>query len=319
MASVWATFSGESKSEQIERPTAGPALDAKTLSELKKLQFRTRRLANEVTSGAYRSAFRGLGIEFEEVREYTPGDDIRAIDWKVTARTGVPHIKRYREERELHIMVAIDLSASTLGGTGNKNRASVIAQVGAVLTFIALLNNDKVGLLSFTDRVHTFSPPRKSRSAVWKVLHQVMQAREGREGTNLGVACEYLQRVLSRRTVIFLISDFIAPSCEKELVRLNKKHDVVAVRVHDKSDETLPDAGIVSYLEPESGAITLVDTSDPGTRQWFEAKARAQRNSLVSMLRRNSIDSISLATDTPFMPAIRRFLEQHSARRRAAG
>jgi uncharacterized protein (DUF58 family) len=293
------------------------AVDSKTMKELRRLQFRTRRLANEISSGSYRSAFRGLGIEFEEVREYTPGDDIRAIDWKVTARTGIPHIKRYREERELHIMVAVDLSASTLGGSAKRSRASVIAQVGAVLTLIALHNNDKVGLMSFTDSIHTYAPPRKGRGAVWRVLHQVMQSRKTREGTNIAAACSYLDRVLQRRTIVFLISDFISPDFEKELVRLKKKHDVVGVIVGDEADSSLPNAGMIRFQDPESGEISLLDTSDAQTRAWFEEQSLKEKQALETLFRKNAIDTLNLSTEKPFMPEIRRFLEGHGTARRA--
>lgn len=279
------------------------------LAEIRRLQFQARRLADESVSGGYRSAFRGHGIEFEEVREYFPGDDIRAIDWKVTARSRKPYIKSYREERELTVMVAVDVSASTKSGTAGQLRAELIAKVGAVLTLIALKNNDKVGLVTFSDRIETYHPPRKARSSVWRILHEVLSPAEYRLETDFDGVFAFLSRVLKRRAIVFVISDFLSDGFEKSLAVLAKRHDVTAMLVQDRSERSISGGGIVSLVDPESGRAVLFDLGSEKTKSEFHRLAAAKRDGLRKSFRRFGVGCVELFGDKPFMGELRRYFE----------
>jgi uncharacterized protein (DUF58 family) len=282
-------------------------LDPKLIQEIRRLSFITKKLASTSIMGVYKSAYRGQGIEFEEVREYQPGDEIRSIDWKVTARTGAPFVKSYREERELTVMIAVDISASTLTGTKGQLRSSLIAQVGAVLTFIALHNRDKVGLVTFAEDIKSYFPPKRSRSSVWRILHEVLGAKRDHEGTDIKNLCSFLSGVMKRHSVIFIISDFKSPSFEKELSILNKRHDVTAIRIMDACDHQLSGSGIIRAVDPESGETFLIDLSNSGTREKFASLARTANRDLRSMFRQRKVDLLELSSDQSFIDPLRNF------------
>ena len=289
-------------------------LSPEMLAEVKKLHFQTRRLANQGVVGRYRSAFRGTGMEFEEVREYFPGDDIRAIDWKVTARSRKPYVKSYREERELTVILAVDVSASTLSGTRGNLRAELIAKVGAVLSLIALTNNDKVGLVTYSDRLESYHPPRKARSSVWRILHEVMaEAPVGHRGTDLSGLFSFLSNVLKRRAIVFVLSDFIATGFEVPLATLARKHDVNAVVVSDPADRAIPDSGIVRVVDPETGESTLCDFSSEKVRTAYQQLARVKSDAREKLFLRNGIGRLELNTDQPFIGPLRRYFDQRSS------
>lgn len=301
--------------------SSNPALlSAELLAELKRLHFQTKRLADQGVLGRYRSAFRGLGMEFEEVREYFPGDDVRAIDWKVTARSQKPYIKTYREERELTVIVAVDVSGSTHTATRGRVRAEVVARVGAVLTLIALNNNDKVGLVTFSDRIESYHPPRKAKSAVWRILHEVLSPTPGKRGTDIAGACRFLSNVLTRRSIVFVVSDFMGDSFEFPLATLAKRHDVTALIVADPADGELPEGGLVSVIDPETGEPFLLDCSDPTIRAAYRAEAQRLITHRSSLLRRLGVASVELTTNKPFMNEIKRYFDRKAvARRRIIG
>lgn len=290
------------------------ALDPELLEEIRRLHFATRRLADRGVAGSYRSAFRGRGIEFEEVREYIPGDEIRSIDWKVTARTGLPHIKSYREERELTVLIAVDVSSSTLTGTRKQLRDRIIAKVGALLTLVALQNNDKVGLVTFSDRLETFHPPRKARSSVWRILHEVLSVGTYRPTTDLGALFSFMSSVLKQRAIIFVLSDFHDDGYERELAGLSKRHDVTAVTVVDPADWELPEAGLLRVRDPESGRVTLLDTSHPRVREEYTLAGFRAREERLSVLRRHGVGVLELSTSKPFVGDLRRYLEVRGSR-----
>lgn len=288
-------------------------LSPETLSEIRKLHFRTKRMATEGLAGQYRSAFRGRGMEFEEVREYFPGDDIRSIDWKVTARSRKPYVKSFREERELTVMIAVDVSASALTGTRGRLRESVLAQVGAVLTLIALRNNDRVGLVTYSNKLETFHPPRKGRSAVWRILHEVMAPHIEQSTTDLGGLCAFLSRVLKRPAVVFILSDFHASGYERELSILAKKHDVTAVTVSDPTDTELPLNALVEFQNPETGERVLLDLTDNSTLETYKLHANKWRTGLDSLLRRCRVSKLQLSTEKNFLPVLQRFFTAKSS------
>lgn len=284
-------------------------VDPKLLAEIRRLQFSTRKLASAAVSGQYRSAFRGQGLEFEEIREYFPGDDIRQIDWKVTARSQRPFIKSYREERELTVMVALDVSSSTHTGTKVQLREKLASQLGAVLTLIAMENGDRVGLTTFSDQVESYFRPERRRGAVWRVFHEAFLSRSSGGGTNLSQLCLFLQRVLHRRSIVFLISDFADAGFEIPLSILAKRHDVTALVVTDPSEFRLPKVGLVSLRDPESGEELLVDTRDKEFRDHFAGLSRERCDALSKLFRRVGAGMVEVSTEKPFMPILRKYLE----------
>lgn len=293
-----------------KQTTIGPEL----LAELRKLHFHTRRLATQGIGGQYRSAFRGRGIEFEEVRGYVPGDDVRAIDWKVTARMNYPYIKSYREERELSVMIAVDISSSTATGTREQLRETLLAQVGAVLTLIALNNNDKVGLVTYSDRLETYHPPRKGKSTVWRILQEVLGHQELRHEatphTNLFGLFSFLNSILKRRSVVFVLSDFFDTGFEQPLAALAKQHDVTGVVVRDPADFSLPQAGLVTVQDPESGEEVLLNCSSKSFRDRYQGLVLTAQQELRTLLRKNRVGILELMTNRPFMPVLRRYFEE---------
>jgi uncharacterized protein (DUF58 family) len=285
-------------------------LDQQTLKEIRKLHFQTRRLADQSMTGSYRSAFRGRGIEFEEVREYIPGDDVRSIDWKVTARYGRPYVKSYREERELTVMIAVDVSASTLTGTRNQLRDDLIAKVGAVLALIALSNNDKVGLVTFSDRLETYHPPRKARGAVWRILHEVLVPGVYRPQTDLAGLFSFLSNVLKKRAVVFVLSDFLGQDFETPMASLAKRHDLTAILASDPVDFELPQSGLVNLRDPETGQVVLLDTSCEATRELYRKATWLVHEKLLVLFRKHAVGVIELQTDEPFVPELRRYFKE---------
>lgn len=293
------------------------AVSPEILAEIKRLHFLTNRLAEQTLSGRYRSAFRGRGIEFEEVREYFPGDDIRSIDWKVTARSRKPYIKSFREERELSVMLAVDVSASTLTGTRMQLRDRVIAQVGAVLTLIAVQNNDKVGLLTYSDALETYHPPRRARSAVWRILHEVLSPAGSSKRTDLSGMLSFLNRTLKRSSVVFILSDFLAAGYERELSALGRRHDVTAVTVSDPADHALPQVGIVALRHPETGEEILVDSSDPAFSKHYRESSHDYHVQLQRLFARCGVGHLELKTDEPFIIPLRRFFDARRSQSQA--
>ena len=288
-------------------------LTPELLTEIRRLHFHTRRLVDQGVMGQYKSAFRGKGIEFEEVREYMPGDDVRSIDWKVTARARKPYIKNYREERELTVMIAVDVSRSTHTGTRVQLRESLIARVGAALTLVALNNNDKVGLVTFSDRIETYHPARKAKSAVWRILHEVLTPQEYGHKTDIAMACKFLSTVLRRPSIVFIISDFCGGDfrvneLEIPFAVLSKRHDVTTVIVDDPSSEVLPNVGMIDLKDPETGKVFLVDTGNMALLALYKQEAAKKRQELMDVFNRYRVDSIELSTaQESFMHALQKY------------
>ena len=238
------------------------ALSPELFQKIKSIQIRTQRLVSDAFAGEYESAFRGRGMEFEEVREYQPGDDIRHIDWNVTARMGLPFVKTYREERELTVMLMVDVSSSGAFGSGTKLKNEVAAEIAALLAYTAIKSNDRVGLIIFSDRIEHFIPPKKGRSHVWRVIRDILTFRTPRRRTDLQQALEYMEKVLSGRVVVFVISDFLDEGYEDALRLSARRHDLTAIVVRDRREEELPRIGLIELEDAETGETILVDTSD---------------------------------------------------------
>ncbi len=285
------------------------------LKKIRQIEIRTSRLAQELLTGAYHSTFKGRGMDFEEVREYQIGDDVRTIDWNVSARTNITHIKKFREERELPIAILVDISASGVVGVGEQSKRDLAAEIASVLAFSASRNGDRVGLILFTDQVEKYIPARKGRSHIFRLIHEILFFIPDHTGTRIDKALQFLNHVFPRRAVVFLISDFIDEGFEKILKVTNQKHDLIAIQIADPSESVLPDAGWVSMEDAETGEGVEINTSDPAIREAYEKAAQERFQSRKQMLRRAGLDLIEAQTGKPFINELRQFFERRLARK----
>lgn len=286
------------------------------LKQVRRIEIATRGLVNEVFSGEYHSVFKGRGMSFAEVREYRYGDDIRGIDWNVTARTGSPHVKVYEEERELTVMLVADASASAGFGTTGRKKSELAAELCGVVAFSAIKNNDKVGLILFSDRIERFVPPRKGRRHGLRVLRELLYHQAAGTGTDIAGALEYLARVAKRRSVAFLVSDFMAGGYARPLAVAARRHDLVAVRVGDVRERRLPPVGLMDLEDPETGRRLLVRTSSRAFRDRFREAGAAERERQDELFRRTGVDAIDVTTGEPYERSLRRFFEERARRAR---
>jgi len=271
------------------------------VKKLKKIEIYTSRLANDQLAGSYHSVFKGRGMAFSEVRQYQPGDDVRFIDWNVSARMNDTYVKVFTEEREMTVMLLVDLSASGRFGSVEKPKVETVAEVAALLAFSAIKNNDRVGLILFTDRVERFVPPKKGRSHVMRVVTEILNADPEGEGTDLGVALDLLGGIGKRRTVAFLISDFIADQYEKPLKVVSAKHDLIPIQIVDPREDELPDVGLALIEDLETGELVEVDTSDLDVRADYAREAQRQRAAREHLFRRLQLDHVTVSTDHDFV------------------
>ncbi|MFH0800430.1 MAG: DUF58 domain-containing protein [Pseudomonadota bacterium] len=289
-------------------------LSPELLAQMKRIQFRMRSLVSELFAGEYQSAFKGRGMEFEEVRLYNPGDDVRAIDWNVTARTGVPHIKLFREERELTIMFIVDVSASMRFGTRRRFKSEVAAEVAALLAYTALRNNDKTGLIIFSDKVEHYVPPKKGHGHIWRVIRDILSYKSTAVETDLSLPLDYLNRVAKRRLVAFLISDFQGEGYDKLLKRTAKHHDLIAVNVTDPHEREMPDVGLIELRDMEGGDQMLIDTGLEGTRAIWRAEVRMEKKRREYLFRMAGVEFINVETGGSVIDPIIRFFRQREKR-----
>ncbi len=269
--------------------------------QVKHLEITTRRLVTEVFAGEYSSAFRGRGIEFADVREYQPGDDIRSIDWNVTARTGRPFVKRFSEERELTIMLCVDFSASGDFSTQPRTKRELAAEIAGVLSFAAIKKNDRVGLTVFTDRIELAVPPAKGSRHVLRLIRELLAVEPEGRGTNFDVVAEHLGRTLRRTAVVFLISDFLDAPAADACRRLGVRHDLTAIQIVDPRERELPDVGLVRTIDPESGATRVLDTSSRRVRDAFRAAYERRQEEVEAAFRDHRTDLVRLSTDRPYI------------------
>ena len=295
------------------RPTTQAAIPAEVLQKVQRLEIQMKHLVNDIFSGEYHSVFKGRGMEFAEVREYTPGDDIRSIDWNVTARFGSPFVKKYVEERELTVILAVDLSASGYFGSGKQLKRDLSAEVCSILAFSAVRNNDKVGCVLFTDDVELFVPPQKGRQHALRIIRELIYFRPEGRGTNLGAALQFLAQVLKRKAVVFLVSDFLDPGFETPLSVVSRRHDVVPITITDAREEKLPDVDLVEVVDAETGQRMLVDTNAE-MRSRFERRARMVRTWRERVFRRHALDVIDLRTDTAYVLPLMTFFRRRARR-----
>lgn len=284
------------------------------LRKIRRLELRTRRLVNSQFAGQYHSVFKGRGMNFEEVREYAAGDEIRAIDWNVTARMNVPYVKKFTEERELTVMLLVDVSASGSFGSVEMSKRELAAEVASILAFSAINNNDKVGLLLFSNDVELFIAPKKGRLHTLRLIREMLYFEPKGRGTNLAGALDYLNRVITRRAVVFMISDFLAPDFAKPLTIASRRHDVVAMPVTDPGESELPSVGIVTLEDAETGEQIDIDTGNRGVRRRFTDLEAARRKEVDRLFRSRRIDVVPLSTTEDYLLALRAFFEQRERR-----
>jgi uncharacterized protein (DUF58 family) len=290
-------------------------VDVKELmKQVGKIRVITNRLVDEHLSGEYHSVFKGHGIEFDEVREYIPGDDVRSIDWNVTARMGHPFVKRFCEERELTIVFLVDVSGSQSFGSGTRPKAEVAAEITCLLALSAIKNQDKVGLILFSDRIEKSIPPRKGRTAALRLVREVLAAEETRRGTDLAAALRFLNQAQKRRAVVFIISDFMDTGYERELRVTARHHDVVCCHVSDPREQELPNAGLVEIQDPETGELMLLDTSSRHLREAFREAARREDDEVKRLFRRNKIDALALSTERPVIEDVHTLFRKRQSR-----
>ena len=304
------------------------ATDVKELmAKVGKIRILTNKLIDDQLSGDYHSTFKGQGVEFDEVRPYTPGDDVRTIDWNVTAKTGLPYIKRFSEERELTILFLVDVSGSQGYGSVRRSKMELAAEVTALLALTAIRNQDKIGLVLFSDQIVKYIPPRKGRDSVMRLVREVLAAEDdAKGGTNIAEALKFLNSVQKRRAVVFLVSDFLGGGTgttgtsgtagfEKLLRATSRHHDMVCVPVSDPAERELPDVGLVELEDPETGELVLVDTSSSAVRKRFAATAYEENEELKRFFLKTGIDTLTIATDRPYIDEVRGLFKRRARKR----
>jgi uncharacterized protein (DUF58 family) len=297
-------------------------LTREILKKVRQIEVRTNRLVNDSLAGSYHSVFKGRGMNFDEVREYVPGDDIRSIDWNVTARTGIPHIKKFTEERELTIMLMIDISSSGDFGSSTSSKREVMAEIGSVLAFSAVRNNDKVGLILYTDFVELYIPPKKGRSHILRVIREILFFQPKGMRTDLKVPLDFVNQVAKRRCVAFLISDFCLPgNFEHALQELipkirvsNRRHDLISLLIADPRESKLPDVGWITLEDAESGEQVDLNTSDPDIRSNYALLAGERRAKINRAIRSSGVDLLELSTDSSYVPPLLTFFKTRMRR-----
>ena len=297
------------------------------LRKVRQIEISSNRLVSEALAGSYHSAFKGQGIDFEEVREYQPGDEVRSIDWNVTAKMGFPFVKQYREERELTILLAIDISNSGVWGSGERSKRERLAELGALLSFSANRNGDKVGLLLFSEKVEKYLPPAKGQKHVLRILREILFHPNESKGTDLNEGLRFLNRVMRRRAVVFLLSDFIIPEYDseeetveniflKELSTTRRKHDLVCCQIHDKIEKGIPNAGRVHFEDAETGETIILDSSNKDFRRQYRVHTQNRQETFIRRLRRRGIDNFQFSTDSDYVKALREFFHLRGNRKR---
>jgi uncharacterized protein (DUF58 family) len=299
-----------------------PATTTTILTKMRQLEIRTRRLVNDSLVGEYHSVFKGRGMDFDSVREYVPGDEVRAIDWNVTARAGRPFIKQYTEERELNLLLVVDISASGQFGSGSQSKRELAAEVASLLALSAIRNSDKVGLLLYTDQTEEYLPPKKGRRHVLRVVREILYHEARSTGTDSARALEVASQLLHRRAVVFLISDFQSngdqtharAALRRAMRQTHRRHDLIAVHVEDPCERSLPDLGWLALEDAETGEMLELDTGNPEIRNQFHARAVAEARRLASDIRAEGVDLLALKTGAPYLPALQRFFKARERR-----
>ena len=285
------------------------------LKKVRKIEIKTKGLSNHIFAGEYQTAFKGKGMAFSEVREYQPGDDIRSIDWNVTARYNAPFVKVFEEEREMTVMLLIDVSASGNFGTQKQFKRELATELSAILAFSAIKNNDKVGVIFFTDKVEQFIPPKKGKSHILRIIREVLAFQPTEKETNIAGALEYFNSVIKKRSICFILSDFMSKEFDKPLKIANKKHDLIALRIHDKREDTLPNVGLVPMQDAETEKMIFVDTSSKKVRDNFAKNRLQATEKLRKLFPASGVDLIDITTGTDYVKPLINFFKTRGSRR----
>jgi uncharacterized protein (DUF58 family) len=283
---------------------------AEILKRVRRIEIKTKGLSNHIFAGEYHSAYKGRGMSFSEVREYTPGDDVKSIDWNVTARFSHPFVKVYEEERELTVMLLVDISASSLFGTSLRLKRELITEMCAVLSFAAATNNDKVGVVFFSNKIDKYIPPKKGRSHILRIIRELLTLEPTEnKGTNVAIALEFLNSVLKKKTITFLLSDFVSPQFEKPLMLSARKHDLVGIHVYDSMDKELPDAGLMQVQDAETSAITWIDTNDSQLRIRYAKTFEQRRLYCNQVFNKSGASLLSIRTDQDYVKTLQGYFK----------
>jgi uncharacterized protein (DUF58 family) len=285
------------------------------LKKVRQIEIKTKGLSNHIFAGEYHTAFKGKGMAFSEVRGYQPGDDIRSIDWNVTARYNAPFVKVFEEEREMTVMMLIDVSASGNFGTSQQFKRELATELAAILAFSAIKNNDKVGVVFFTDKVEEFIPPKKGKSHILRIIREILAFQPNSKGTDISGALEYFNSVIKKRSICFILSDFISPAFDKPLRIANKKHDLVGIRIHDKREDSLPNIGLVPMQDAETEEIIFVDTSNKKVRTDFVKNRLTKIDVLNKLFPASGVDLIDITTGTDYVKPLMNFFKTRGKRR----
>ncbi len=279
------------------------------LKKVRKVEIKTKGISKHLFSGEYHSTFKGRGMSFSEVRNYQYGDDVRNIDWNVTARTGLPHVKVFEEERELTMMLLIDMSQSSFFGTTSQFKNELLTEISAVLAFSAANNNDKVGVIFFTDQIEKFIPPKKGRSHILRIIRELIDFHPEHKGTDIGAALQYLNNIIKKRSICFVLSDFLAMGYENPLRIAARKHDIIGLHLYDPREKEIPNIGLVRAMNPETGQVGWLDTSSKSLRKryakWFEENYQYFKSTFL----RSGADTVSIQTDEPYVSALLKFFQ----------
>jgi uncharacterized protein (DUF58 family) len=284
------------------------------LKKVRKLEIKTKGLTKHIFSGEYHSAFKGRGMSFSEVRDYQYGDDVRNIDWNVTARTGGPHVKVFEEERELTVMLLIDVSASSFFGTVAAFKNEVMTEMAAVLAFSAITNNDKVGAIIFSDHIEKYLPPKKGKQNILRIIRELINLTPKQQGTNLSEALIYLNNIEKKRSITFILSDFMTDGYDQALTIAAKKHDIIGVHIHDIREENLPDVGLIQVADAETGIQRIIDTSDPNVRAAYAKHYRVSLDKFSKNFAFAKSDTISITTEEDYIKALQIFFKRRAKR-----
>lgn len=285
---------------------------AELLKKVRRIELKTKGLSNQIFSGEYHSAFKGRGMAFSEVREYSVGDEVRTIDWNVTARFGNPYVKVFEEERELTVILVVDISASDRFGTHTQLKKALIAEICAVLSFSAITNNDKIGVIFFSADVEKFIPPKKGKQHILRIIRELLEFEPEQQGTNIVEALRYLNNVVKKRSIAFLISDFIAEGYEDALKLANRKHDLVALQIYDQREKEMPSIGLVQFVNPETGEVRWVNTHAKSVREAYASKAKARHEHVLQSCKRAGVDVAQIATHESYITPLRNLLSRRT-------
>lgn len=285
---------------------------ADLLKKVRRIELKTKGLSNQIFSGEYHSAFKGRGMAFSEVREYTPGDEVRTIDWNVTARFGHPYVKIFEEERELTVILVVDISGSDSFGTRSQLKKSMITEICAVLSFSAITNNDKIGVIFFSEEVEKFIPPKKGKSHILRIIRELIEYKPEKQGTNIKEALRYLNNVVKKRSIAFLISDFITEGYEDALKLANRKHDLVALQVYDQRELEMPGLGLVQFADLETGEVRWINTHSKSVRQAYAENATARQEHVIQSCKRAGVDLAQIGTHESYITPLRNLFSKRT-------